>query len=72
MLVLADGPAGEFTAMPYVDEHGEPDKGLRRGCRTKLSEAMLKKTWRAWVEHRLRTEVDKYMDEHMPVRWTEM
>lgn len=72
MMALADGPLGEFTLMPYVDEHGEPDKGLRRGCRTTLSKPMLKKVWRSWVDHQLRSEIEKYAEEHMPIRWTEM
>ncbi|EGD73369.1 hypothetical protein PTSG_11490 [Salpingoeca rosetta] len=69
VLVLSRG-RGILLPSPYVDEHGEPDPGLRRSCRLFLNHGKYERLQQQYREHTTNPAFDPLRE--LPGRWIAM
>ncbi|KAI5310497.1 hypothetical protein KEM55_006289 [Ascosphaera atra] len=62
---------GSFVTAPYLDEHGEPDRGLRHGRRLMLNQQRYDRLVRdAWLSHGVPSVISRRLDGDMnPGGW---
>eukprot|EP00043_Microstomoeca_roanoka_P001100 m.30863 g.30863 ORF g.30863 m.30863 type:complete len:1739 (-) comp10649_c0_seq1:206-5422(-) len=70
VLILSHGK-GALLPSPYVDEHGEPDPGLRRSCRLFLHHGKYELMQQQWRDHTLVPAFDPHQRDD-PGRWIAM
>ncbi|XP_076803033.1 E3 ubiquitin-protein ligase UBR2-like [Clavelina lepadiformis] len=56
-IFLLNENKGSFRSAPYLDEHGETDRGLRRGNPMKLNEERVKELNLIWLSHAIPEQI---------------
>ena len=46
-------------SLPYLDSHGEPDKGLHQGTQLLLSESAYEELRRQWLGHEIAEKIGR-------------
>lgn len=62
LLLLSAKTQGCYMVAPYVDDHGEPDFGLRRGNPLRLNKEEYEKIQDMWLNHSLPEKISRLME----------